>query len=520
MRSKLVWLSTCVLSLCLLPFIAHAGPLDPPAGPIVPTGKTLTDVQPRIAVSSTNTPGDAGSNFIINTSGSYYLTGNLAVSTGKIGIRITAPGVTLDLNGFTISGTNTLAGISLNNNAHRATISNGTISGLSYDGIDGGLAVNCRYINLTLNGNGFGAANRFGLRAGNNATITNCTASGNTGGGFSFNEGSVVIGCVASGNTGNNFVSGNNSTIRNCTATGGGGWGFVLGESNIAEQCSAIGTGVGTGFSIAINGRAVNCSATGFLTGFGGAARTVIQNCSAASCTTTGISVGDNGQVLGSTATSCGTGISASNAALIRDCTASASTNDNISVAQRCQVINCIANASASGHGINLTSVGNTADGCTASGNALNGIFAQQRSKVNACTTRDNGLNGIRINTVGSVTRCFSGGNIQTGILCDTGGAVEIRDNEVSDHTSVGSAGIRVNNAAGCRIEGNTSSNNYRNYDILSSANLIVRNTSSFAGAGGTYNIVAGNTYGPIISATGDLSTIANGNHPMANYHN
>jgi hypothetical protein len=87
--------------------IATAGPLTPPAGPPAPTGKTLTEVEPRIPVNAETAPPDLGpdpSQFTIVESGSYYLTGNVAGVDGKTTISITASNVTLDLNGFTVSG--------------------------------------------------------------------------------------------------------------------------------------------------------------------------------------------------------------------------------------------------------------------------------------------------------------------------------------------------------------------------------------------------------------------------------
>src|SRR6185295_11122012 len=81
-----------------------AGPLDPPAGPILPTYKTLNEVEPRIVINAANTPGDADSLFKITQPGSYYLTGNITGVAGKHGIEVVASGVTLDLNGFDLLG--------------------------------------------------------------------------------------------------------------------------------------------------------------------------------------------------------------------------------------------------------------------------------------------------------------------------------------------------------------------------------------------------------------------------------
>lgn len=83
---------------------AQAGPLNPPGGPVTSTGKTLTEVEPRVAINATNTPGDAEYSFKITQPGSYYLTGDIIGVAGKNGINIAASHVTLDLNGFSVRG--------------------------------------------------------------------------------------------------------------------------------------------------------------------------------------------------------------------------------------------------------------------------------------------------------------------------------------------------------------------------------------------------------------------------------
>jgi len=84
--------------------ISIGGPLDPPAGPVTSTYKTLSEVQPRIAINAANTPGDAGNLFRITQPGSYYLTGNITGVAAKHGISINASNVTIDLMGFTVQG--------------------------------------------------------------------------------------------------------------------------------------------------------------------------------------------------------------------------------------------------------------------------------------------------------------------------------------------------------------------------------------------------------------------------------
>ena len=52
--------------------------------------KTLQQIEPRIPINSTNTPGDADSTYKISRPGNYYLTDNLIGEFGKAGIEIEA----------------------------------------------------------------------------------------------------------------------------------------------------------------------------------------------------------------------------------------------------------------------------------------------------------------------------------------------------------------------------------------------------------------------------------------------
>ena len=92
------------LTLLLTPLAGYAqGPLNPPAGAPVPSMKTLDQIEARTAIESLP--------YTISTSGSYYLAKNLQfAATSGDAISITAPNVTLDLNGFTISGRQFLSG--------------------------------------------------------------------------------------------------------------------------------------------------------------------------------------------------------------------------------------------------------------------------------------------------------------------------------------------------------------------------------------------------------------------------
>ena len=98
------------------------GPLAPPGAP-TPSMKSLDQIEARTPISSLP--------FTISSSGSYYLTKDLSVSTGN-GLTINADNVTVDLNGFTISSTAASAtgtGILLNGTRTNITIQHGRITG-------------------------------------------------------------------------------------------------------------------------------------------------------------------------------------------------------------------------------------------------------------------------------------------------------------------------------------------------------------------------------------------------------
>jgi hypothetical protein len=98
------------------------GSLTPPGAP-APTMKSIAQVEPRTPISSAP--------YTVSTPGSYYLTTNLNVTVGDA-MDITASGVTLDLNGFTVSSTdpgNTGTGIMLAGGNADITILNGHVRG-------------------------------------------------------------------------------------------------------------------------------------------------------------------------------------------------------------------------------------------------------------------------------------------------------------------------------------------------------------------------------------------------------
>ncbi len=240
-----------------------AGPLAPPVGPIASTGKTMSEVEPRIAINSVNTPGDADSVFKITQSGSYYLTGNIAGQSGKHAIQIAANNVTVDLSGFTIqAGAGSLVGVvdtmEETETIDGITVKNGTISGFS-TGIGSDWANNGTFADLkltnvgngiTFRGNGTidrcvvvgrGPTNGTGFSLDNDVTVSNSRAN-NFGVGFGSTDGSLIDCDTLNCQTGF-YVSGG-SAVR-CQAKYATSFGFSVGTNAIISECQANTCGTG-----------------------------------------------------------------------------------------------------------------------------------------------------------------------------------------------------------------------------------------------------------------------------------
>lgn len=310
-RSTVVLGGVAVTAVAALLF---AGPLSPPAGPIASTYKTLHEVEPRIVINATNTPSSALGTFSITQPGSYYLTGNVTGEVGKHGILIAADGVTIDLNGFTLTGVpGAFSGVGHSVSSYRnVTVRNGTATGWG-----NGVAIT-------------GAGNR----------VEGVRVSDNVGIGILLSINGIVESCTATDNGTNGISVGNGCVVRGCTSYSNAGVGVAGSGSTTVSDCNAHNNA--TGFNLGLGSTVIGCSARdNTADGFVISSASVVSNCSAYSNTGDGIRA-------------------ASTSVTISGCTASFNEADGIEVPGHCHVINniCDSNGIGAGTGMGIKATG------------------------------------------------------------------------------------------------------------------------------------------------------------------
>ncbi len=300
------------VALVLAAGILSAGPLDPPAGSVAPTYKTLTEVAPRTTVSAANTPGDADSTFAITAPGSYYLTGNVAGQAGKNGIKITSRGVTLDLSGFRVAGTaGSLAGIKLDSFTADCVIRNGDITGWSAGGIigsngEGPLLIEAVNVSQIPAGAGISVrgpatitncrvayAKDFGIQCVDPCTVTRCSAAYCGNDGISVGVGASVADCSSYSNTGEGFSSSGDCAFRGCAATYNTGVGILAGIGSAVVECTGGSNGA-EGIRGLPEVRIANCSCNGNATGILALDGCTVESCTVAGNAADGIKLGNS----------------------------------------------------------------------------------------------------------------------------------------------------------------------------------------------------------------------------------
>ncbi len=388
--------ASLITSAALLAPRVTAGPLSPPVGPVASTYKTLAEVEPRIAINATNTPGDpigdpSPSLFKITQPGSYYLTGNVTGVIGKHGIEIASGGVTIDLGGFDLSGVagmGSFSGIVLTViSAPNITIKNGSVRDWGNNGIA---------LNLSLS---------------SNALVSDVHASGNVGNGIqSTLPGTVLSRCTASGNGNIGLYAGVGSTMSNCTASGNGNGGLYASGGSAVSNCSAS-NNVGTGITVGISSSVSDCAAlSNDAYGISAQTGSTITRCSCETNILDGINTG-----ICTTVSECsvysndGDGISVGDGSSVLRCTTRLNGNDGIRIGGGCAIREnqCTADGrgAAGGAGIHATGADNRIDGNNCSG-ADRGIDIDAAGNLivrNSCTGNTTNWDIVINNKVGPI---------------------------------------------------------------------------------------------------------------------
>jgi parallel beta-helix repeat protein len=455
--------------LCPVSSVFPQGSLTPPGAP-APTMKTLDQVEPRVPINATNTPGDADSVFRISQPGSYYLTGNVTGESGKSGIEIASNNVTIDLMGYTLQGvTGSLDGITNASSRTKLTVRNGVVTGFSQDGVDLSTGVGTLVEQVHASNNGLigikvhlssvvrastAAGNDIGILTSASSTVIGCTAYANSSIGISVGS-ALVSDCATYQNFGDGIQAQSGATVTNSTAQSNAGVGISGGPGSISSV--------------------------------------TLTNCTASDNTGDGISVGTGSTLNNCTAKdNAGTyGIFAGAGSTLNSCTAySNDVEFGIRVDLRSTVTNCTASennsSAAASYGIFAMEEG-TISNCTASGNTNSnatfdagvGIFAGPSSTIKDCTATENKGDGIQMNQDSRVI----------GNLCDSNG--------LGAGDGAGIHAITAN--GGSRIEGNNVSDGDRGLDVDSTGNLIIKNSASGSGAN-NYSIVASNSNAQVLT--------------------
>jgi len=188
-------------------------------------------VQPCIPIQSLSSSGSAS--YVIDTSGSYFLTGNIIGESGKHGILVMADNVTIDLKGFSMTGvTGSQSGISFNSDTIGGAVSNGIINLWGQHGIDAEMLGTLRVADITSNGNV-----EDGIILGADGLVTDCVVMGNAGWGISGMDNCLIIRCVARDNGSGGFRLNSGGSIKNCVAESTGPQGILVKYESSVENC-------------------------------------------------------------------------------------------------------------------------------------------------------------------------------------------------------------------------------------------------------------------------------------------
>jgi hypothetical protein len=455
---------------------AVAGDLNPPAGAVAPTMKTLQQVEPRIPLSATTTPGDADSLFRITQPGSYYLTGNVSVPANFNGIEVGASGfVTIDLSGFAIIGNagslyairglnaschifgggirNTRGGIYLDGGG-RLVVENMVMELVSAAGSYGVIVLGTtesRIINTSISGAG-GVA--IGLERG---LVSGCTIACPPGGSginlvrgiverctvrdatvaLNVSEG-VVRECVLLNSSVEAILSFANTSVERCMIVQSSGTGVFLVSGGSVSDTTVI--GAVTAMSISDNGVVSGCTVTGYSSqGFSLGVDVVVERSSATSSTGTAfnstasgvvlrdcvangspISLGNNARLSNVTVRNVtGTGVTVGEGSVLTGCRSSSNTLSGFLIGSRSVVTDCLATSNSTHGFAGFDSI--TFTNCRAESNFAAGYIFNDRCTFTACSASLNGQGGYSVRDGATFMNCYASDNGGDGFFARFG---------------------------------------------------------------------------------------------------
>ncbi|MEM7144439.1 MAG: right-handed parallel beta-helix repeat-containing protein [Verrucomicrobiota bacterium] len=506
--------------------LAQGGPLTPPASALsggnpIPSLKSLEEIDPGTPLN----PDDFGATgIVINTSGYYYLTGNVTtVPATEVAILVNAPNVTIDLRGFTISSPSG-SGVNLADSAiydsgasqRNLTVINGIIEGAWYAGVGANDTERVKCVDLKI------SARRYGIITGPHAHIQRCQIDGSSSGlpldlgGIRVGSFSLIQDCIVAQCAGDGFRAETSSSAINCIAYSNGAdtgdHGFEMGDYSLNQNCLAYGN-TGVGIFCGEQSSVLDCvTIDNGSRGINPDSGTLVARCVAALNTGDGIDAADE---QGCTIVDCiaydndSDGITVQHASTIRQCTAYSNGAGGFRAGRGATIADCTSydntddgfavdsysvmrhNSAYSngGEGYDLAT-GCSAMACIAAENGDNGFSGASGSMFQNCSSRDNGQTGVNnaadgfeIAVASTVLQCYANNNEGAGIR-----ATSIRN----------------------RIEDNTCyTNDSGGIDLTSATNLVIGN---YCPSNASFNIDSvGGDIGPFENAS-------TGTNPNANF--
>jgi hypothetical protein len=249
---------------------------------LLPAAASAIDGQVLINQSTVMAAG--GFPYTITQPGSYKLSGNLIVPANTGGVVITADRVTLDLNGFSISGpltctgrpvtscSGSTAGVGVFSNNQEITVKNGFVEGMATEGVllDGNGSL-VEEVHASQNGSGISVSD---------GIVRRCTADSNRG------TGMIATGVLennkAKGNGGDG-IDGVHAVVRGNEAISNAGAGVGISSGTAVENSSSFnGTGIDV-FSAVIGSNSLQFNGVD-LNALAGATSQKNNNCTGSVC--------------------------------------------------------------------------------------------------------------------------------------------------------------------------------------------------------------------------------------------